>query len=66
MSNRTVVLNTTKGEIQFELDEQNAPITTTNFAGLVEKGFYNGLKFHPYFTWETHCRALGFRSYLCD
>lgn len=48
MSNRTVVLQTSKGEIQFELDEEHAPITTSNFAGLVEKGFYNGLKFHRF------------------
>lgn len=33
------------GEMQFELDEQAAPITVENFATLAESGFYNGLAF---------------------
>jgi len=48
MANRSVTFNTNKGVIVAELDETNAPITTENFAGLVEKGFYNGLTFHRY------------------
>lgn len=45
-SGRLVTIETKKGTIRFRLYEKEAPITTTNFAGLAEKGFYNGLKFH--------------------
>ena len=48
MANRYVLMETTKGAIKFELFEELAPITTTNFATLVENGFYNGLNFHRY------------------
>jgi len=48
MANRYVLMDTTKGPIKFELFEELAPITTTNFATLVENGFYNGLNFHRY------------------
>src|SRR5258708_388774 len=48
MANRKAVLETSKGTIKFELDEENAPITTGNFIELAEKGFYNGLTFHRY------------------
>ncbi len=48
MPNRTAVLNTTKGEIRFELYEDLAPVTATNFIELAQSGFYNGLKFHRY------------------
>lgn len=34
------------GEIKLELDADVAPITVTNFIGLVEEGFYDGLTFH--------------------
>lgn len=43
---RTVVIETNKGTIKFALYEQDAPITTANFVGLVEREFYDGLKFH--------------------
>lgn len=43
---RTVTIETNKGTIKFALYEQDAPITTANFVGLVEKNFYDGLKFH--------------------
>lgn len=43
---RTVVIETNKGVIKFALYEKDAPITTRNFVGLVEKKFYDGLKFH--------------------
>src|SRR5574340_1727921 len=46
MPNRTVVLETVKGTIKFELYEKEAPITTKNFIDLTNKGFYNGLTFH--------------------
>ena len=34
------------GKIKLELDADTAPITVTNFIGLVESEFYNGLTFH--------------------
>ena len=34
------------GVIKCELDADTAPITVTNFIGLVEDGFYDGLTFH--------------------
>ena len=45
MSN-IVVLETTKGIIEIELDTVNAPITTSNFIAYVNAGHYNGLVFH--------------------
>src|SRR5574344_462123 len=35
------------GDIKIELDYQNAPNPCANFVSLVNKGFYNGLTFHP-------------------
>lgn len=43
---RTVVIETNKGTIKFALYEQDAPITAANFVSLVERKFYDGLKFH--------------------
>lgn len=34
------------GTIKLELDADTAPITVSNFAKLVNEGFYNGLTFH--------------------
>ncbi len=41
-----VVIETTKGSITIELNEDKAPNTVANFINLAEKGYYNGLKFH--------------------
>jgi cyclophilin family peptidyl-prolyl cis-trans isomerase len=41
-----VVLETTKGEMELELFEDQAPNTVANFIFLVEQGFYDGLDFH--------------------
>ena len=41
-----VLLRTSKGDIEVELFENQAPNTVANFISLVEKGFYNGLSFH--------------------
>lgn len=41
-----VVLKTTKGDIVVELFENEAPNTVANFISLVEKEFYDGIKFH--------------------
>jgi len=44
--NRIATIITDKGTIKFELFEKKAPITTANFIGLAEKGFYDGTIFH--------------------
>ena len=41
-----VVLKTTKGRIELELFENEAPDTVGNFIQLVESGFYTNLNFH--------------------
>lgn len=41
-----VVLETTRGDIEIELFENQAPNTVANFIFLVEKGFYTNLDFH--------------------
>jgi peptidylprolyl isomerase/peptidyl-prolyl cis-trans isomerase B (cyclophilin B) len=41
-----VTMQTTKGTIKFTLLPEYAPGTVDNFLKLVNKGFYNGLKFH--------------------
>jgi cyclophilin family peptidyl-prolyl cis-trans isomerase len=46
MTNPTVTLQTTLGEIRAEIYEDKAPKTAGNFLTLVRKGFYNGLLFH--------------------
>jgi cyclophilin family peptidyl-prolyl cis-trans isomerase len=48
MPNRQAIIETNKGPITIELYEDRAPITAGNFIDLVERGFYNGLKFHRY------------------
>jgi len=37
---------TTKGEILFEMFEDEAPNTVANFVSLVDEGFYDGIVFH--------------------
>jgi cyclophilin family peptidyl-prolyl cis-trans isomerase len=46
MTNRVAVFDTNHGIFKIELFEDKAPKTAGNFISLVEKGFYNGLKFH--------------------
>jgi len=46
VTGRWVVIETNKGTIKFALYEADAPVTTKNFVGLVERRFYDGLKFH--------------------
>ena len=41
-----VLLKTTKGDIEIELYENEAPNTVANFISLVEKKFYDGVVFH--------------------
>ncbi len=46
MTNTVVVLETNKGNIEIELNEKDAPISTKNFLDYVNEGFYDGLIFH--------------------
>lgn len=39
-------IETTKGVIELELFQSDAPKTVANFAGLAEEGYYNGVIFH--------------------
>lgn len=48
MANRKAIIETSKGNITIELYEDEAPATAANFIDLVERGFYDGLKFHRY------------------
>jgi len=42
----TATLKTSEGMIEIELFDEDAPNTVQNFAGLAQKGFYDGLIFH--------------------
>jgi peptidyl-prolyl cis-trans isomerase B (cyclophilin B) len=42
----SVVVKTNKGDFTFDLATKISPCTTASFAGLVEKGFFDGLTFH--------------------
>ena len=42
----SVVVDTSKGSFTFDLATDISPCTTASFAGLVEKGFFDGLTFH--------------------
>jgi peptidyl-prolyl cis-trans isomerase B (cyclophilin B) len=42
----SVVVDTDKGSFTFELATEISPCTTASFAGLVKKGFFDGLTFH--------------------
>lgn len=53
-----VRIQTTKGNIEVELFENQAPETVANFISLVESGFYEGLIFHrvmEHFMAQTGC-----------
>ena len=41
-----VILKTSLGEIDIQLDPKNAPISTANFLAYVKSGFYDGTIFH--------------------
>ncbi|HLP57421.1 MAG TPA: peptidylprolyl isomerase [Candidatus Deferrimicrobium sp.] len=40
------IMETDKGTIRLKLFPDKTPLTVGNFVNLVEKGYYNGLKFH--------------------
>jgi cyclophilin family peptidyl-prolyl cis-trans isomerase len=44
--NPIVVMETSKGKIEIELDRDKAPITVNNFLKYVDKKFYDGTIFH--------------------
>lgn len=44
--NPHVVLTTSYGDIEIELNAEKAPISTQNFLGYLEAGFYTGTQFH--------------------
>lgn len=53
-----VLIRTTKGDMEVELYENQAPETVGNFIHLVESGFYEGLTFHrviEHFMAQTGC-----------
>ena len=41
-----VIIETSHGSIELELDAEKAPITVANFLAYVDEGFYDGLVFH--------------------
>ena len=43
---KKAIIETDKGNIVLELFENDAPNTVANFVKLINKGYYNGLKFH--------------------
>lgn len=45
-STMVAIFETSMGTIELELFAKDAPKTVENFAGLIEKGFYNGVIFH--------------------
>ena len=42
----SVAVETSKGDFTFDLATKISPCTTASFAGLVDKGFFDGLTFH--------------------
>ena len=46
MSAVTVIMETSKGNIEIELDEVKAPITVENFLAYVDESFFDGTLFH--------------------
>jgi len=46
LAGQVAVIETDRGVIKLELFAKDAPKTAANFADLIKKGFYNGLKFH--------------------
>lgn len=43
---RTATIHTSKGVIELELFDEDAPKTVANFAELAARGYYDGLTFH--------------------
>jgi len=45
-ANPRVLLDTSLGEIELELDADHAPISVANFLAYIDSGFYQGTQFH--------------------
>ncbi|RLC37409.1 peptidylprolyl isomerase [candidate division Kazan bacterium] len=43
---KTLVMETSEGNMTFELDTDNTPKTAANFVLLAQKNYFNGMKFH--------------------
>jgi peptidyl-prolyl cis-trans isomerase B (cyclophilin B) len=43
---RTAEIHTSKGTLEIEFYEDDAPVTVNNFISLAKSGFYDGLAFH--------------------
>jgi peptidyl-prolyl cis-trans isomerase B (cyclophilin B) len=55
---KVATINTQRGKIRLQLYDDKVPNTVANFEKLVQKGFYNGLKFHrviPDFMVQAGC-----------
>ncbi|HKK90236.1 MAG TPA: peptidylprolyl isomerase [Desulfobacteraceae bacterium] len=46
MTELTAVMETGKGTINLRLFPEKTPVTVANFVNLINRGYYNGLKFH--------------------
>ncbi len=46
LMNQIAVMETSKGNIEIQIDSEKAPITAANFLRYVNEGFYNGTIFH--------------------
>ncbi len=46
IANKVVTLDTSMGKIQLDLFDKDAPKTVQNFVCLVQKGYYDNIKFH--------------------
>ena len=46
LADSKVLLQTSMGDIEIELDSEHAPITTKNFLDYVNSGYYENLTFH--------------------
>lgn len=42
----TIVLETSKGNIEIELNRAKAPLTVDNFVKYIKEGFFDGTIFH--------------------
>jgi len=46
MSNLKAIMETSKGNININLYDDLTPLTVASFVNLINRGYYNGLKFH--------------------
>ena len=69
---KKAIIDTSKGKMEVEFYEKDAPKTVKNFTDLIEKGFYDGLTFHrviPDFVIQGGCpkgTGVGGPGYTID